>query len=297
MEIIIVDDGSTDGSWDKILEISKLDPRIRTFRFEANRGAPQARNYGLSQASGNFILFLDADDFLHEENALETLLKNFPEDAHFVYGDKIDLHDSTQASSRISQEPDDLEDPVLGILNKCPITSTVLYRKAFFDRLRWNENDENSQEYNLIISGVIAGMKYRHIPVCVAVLRQHDSPTRITFRYWGKHRKKRAELFLDFMARLKRAGAWTPKRAAFFSYELCIMSLFLFRYAADEAEARIAAESWKAVERRSLLKSKSFRLLSWGGVSLLSNARTAAGLWKFSGSLSGAKKILRPNKP
>ncbi|MGD0576060.1 MAG: glycosyltransferase family 2 protein [Anaerolineales bacterium] len=64
-ELILVDDGSEDGSVELALEIAAQEPsRVRFLAFEdrRTRGASAARNLGLSNAQGEFIAFLDADD-------------------------------------------------------------------------------------------------------------------------------------------------------------------------------------------------------------------------------------------
>ena len=63
MEIILVDDASTDGS-DKILQDAKnqFPEKVRVFRQEVNQGPGAARNVGLSVARGDYIGFVDADD-------------------------------------------------------------------------------------------------------------------------------------------------------------------------------------------------------------------------------------------
>jgi len=74
IEIIIIDDASTDGS-DKVCDsFSKKDSRIKFFKFIKNRGVGFVRNYGLEKARGKYISFLDADDRL-ERDALSILYK------------------------------------------------------------------------------------------------------------------------------------------------------------------------------------------------------------------------------
>ena len=71
-EVVIVDDGSTDGSVGVVEAIN--DPRIRLIKQE-NGGPSKARNTGVKNAKGEWILFLDADDEL-EPDALEYFAKN-----------------------------------------------------------------------------------------------------------------------------------------------------------------------------------------------------------------------------
>lgn len=63
IEILCVDDGSTDRSFSLLENLSQQDGRIHIFR-QTNAGAGKARNLGLAKAQGKFIYFLDADDFI-----------------------------------------------------------------------------------------------------------------------------------------------------------------------------------------------------------------------------------------
>jgi glycosyltransferase involved in cell wall biosynthesis len=85
LEIIVIDDGSTDDGAERVKTIS--DPRIRLLR-QANAGVSIARNRGIELARGDFVLFLDADDrylpgFLE---AIMRLVGNFPSAALYATG-------------------------------------------------------------------------------------------------------------------------------------------------------------------------------------------------------------------
>ena len=76
-EIIIINDGSTDNT-SKILESYKSNKKIKIINQE-NKGLSNARNTGVSNAKGDYILFIDSDDFIEKE-LLETLNKTIKDE-------------------------------------------------------------------------------------------------------------------------------------------------------------------------------------------------------------------------
>jgi glycosyltransferase involved in cell wall biosynthesis len=73
LELIIIDDGSSDNSWEEINSLAAEDSRIRALRHEQNQGVSKSRNDGLQAAKGEFIAFCDADD-IWEHQKLELQL-------------------------------------------------------------------------------------------------------------------------------------------------------------------------------------------------------------------------------
>ncbi len=86
LEIIAVDDGSTDGSWDLLRAHASRDPRIVALRQE-NGGVTAARNRALAASSGLFVTYLDGDDHLPEHAVTRLLEVALAEEADIVCGD------------------------------------------------------------------------------------------------------------------------------------------------------------------------------------------------------------------
>lgn len=72
LEIICIDDGSTDSSLDILRHYQQTDTRIRVIS-QTNKGVAAARNLGLNLASGELLIFIDSDDWL-DDTFFETIM-------------------------------------------------------------------------------------------------------------------------------------------------------------------------------------------------------------------------------
>lgn len=75
-ELIVVDDGSADGTASYLERVAAADPRVRVIRIDESRGAPRARNLAIQAARGEFITGLDDDDSFHA-GRLAALLESW----------------------------------------------------------------------------------------------------------------------------------------------------------------------------------------------------------------------------
>lgn len=73
LEIILVDDGSPDSSGDICDHYSKIDTRVKVIH-KLNGGLSDARNFGIEKASGDYIMFVDSDDYI-DEDSVNVLVK------------------------------------------------------------------------------------------------------------------------------------------------------------------------------------------------------------------------------
>lgn len=85
LELIIVDDGSTDSSWKIGRDIASRDARVRCIHMATNSGYPSAMNRGLQEARGRYFARMDADDF-SLPSRLHTQLQFFDPDQHSLCG-------------------------------------------------------------------------------------------------------------------------------------------------------------------------------------------------------------------
>ncbi|MGI5455302.1 bifunctional glycosyltransferase/CDP-glycerol:glycerophosphate glycerophosphotransferase [Streptomyces sp. CA-249302] len=142
LELIAVDDCSPDGSGAVIDEFAARDPRVRPLRLPENQGLGGARNAGLAQATGDYLVFLDGDDTLtpHALRSIADRLKETGEPDVLVYdyartfwtGETVRNIVSVQLTEQ-GPAPFRLEDRP-GLLHLLMVAWNKAYRREFVQR-------------------------------------------------------------------------------------------------------------------------------------------------------------------
>jgi glycosyltransferase involved in cell wall biosynthesis len=182
IEVIVVDDGSTDGSLDVIKSFSEQ----VTWRTGENQGVSAARNRGIEIAEGEFVKFLDADDML-PEHAVETQVSQIREinrERASVFGDSLQIGPEGIVIGHSSfRQMRDEEDPISYILKVNPGVSYPLHRRKYLEEIGgFDEGLPWAEDYDLHLRLHLAGILMQYRTANVVRVRQHEDDNRLTNR-------------------------------------------------------------------------------------------------------------------
>lgn len=186
-EAIVVDDGSTDGSFELLKEFEKKDHRIKSYqRDRFPKGAQVCRNLGIDRAKGEFVVFLDSDDLLAnyclekrvsfmEENptvdfAVFTVItfEKEPGDLNIlwnVFNEKDDLQRFLSSDSPWQ-------------------TSSPIWRKNFLKQIRWDEDCISGQDWDFHIRALSLEPKYTKVDAVPDCFIRRDGNERISMNFF-----------------------------------------------------------------------------------------------------------------
>jgi glycosyltransferase involved in cell wall biosynthesis len=217
VEVIVVDDGSTDESRDII---RSFEGRIK-FDFINHHGAGHARNRGVKMASGEFIQFLDADDILFPHCVTRKMEEALKQKTDVVYSGGFFFSLKANAGAYESYTPSKTDRPgiVAHIIRNNLVTTILLCRR---DRLLeiggFQEDLTNGQEHELLLRLALTGSKFAYVPgalSCNRVNHNHNSITSVT----QQHPDRLEELFCRFEGMLKDTDLWLPPVRAALSWQ------------------------------------------------------------------------------
>lgn len=163
LEIVLVNDGSTDNSEKICKDYMQKDDRI-TYIKQENLGVSVARNKGLDQARGQYIIFIDADDYI-EKNTVEVLIKKAIEEKCDIirYGYvretkflKKAYKFSTDKNIKISKQYySEKVYPYLISTGDFSSTCTTLLKKEIINNIRFDENLKYGEDFKFMVQAIL----------------------------------------------------------------------------------------------------------------------------------------------
>jgi glycosyltransferase involved in cell wall biosynthesis len=175
-ELLVIDDGSTDGTRDVVRAFG--DPRIRLLCHASNRGIARARNAGVDAARGEYLAFLDSDDVALPERLAEQVdfLDHHPD--HAAVGAWIDwMDDRGRPTGRVKRRPPRPDDVSALRLFRQGIENTAsVARTAALRQYRHDERFEVSEDFDLW-ARIAADRPIANLPKVLVLRRAHAQQT------------------------------------------------------------------------------------------------------------------------
>jgi hypothetical protein len=207
-EVIVVDDGSTDGSHQRV---EAFGARVRLIQSN-HRGGNHARNEILRNAGGDWIQFLDADDYLEPEKISRQFSEgNGGENADLLYSPYW-FERSGNSPSRWQSELHAENDLFVQWLAwELPQTGAALWRKSALQQLGgWKEDQPCCQEHELYLRALKAGLRFVFTPTAHAVYRLWSDDT-VCRKDPSRTIQVKTGLIDDACKWLKGRGHWTSQ--------------------------------------------------------------------------------------
>ncbi len=170
-EYILVDDCSSDNSWEIINSFSQQDNRIKAYRLDINSGSGAARNHAIKNASGKYIAFLDSDDIWIPERLekhISFMIKGNYAFSHSSYGYIDEKGIVMPKVYHVSKQPVGYK----FLLRKTDIGClTAIYDQAQIGKI-YMPVLRRKQDYGLWLSILKNGVKSVPFPEVLAYYRQ-----------------------------------------------------------------------------------------------------------------------------
>ena len=192
-ELLVIDDGSKDGSRDVIQSFS--DPRIRYF-FQSNRGVSSARNVGLLQMRGQYLCFLDADDSLPPGSISQRLAAFEANPALNMVDGYVEIYDAAMTTCLQTWKPakrGDVMRSLLMLKGDCFFSLTWMIRKQQGFNYTFDEEMSHAEDL-FFLAGVANSGDYDYVAIPVyryrvttgSAMKQLDG---LAKGYWQYYRK------------------------------------------------------------------------------------------------------------
>ena len=217
-EVILVNDGSIDHSESICMDFVKVDTRFKYFT-KVNGGASSARNFGLDHVTGDFITFIDADDWV-DENHLEVLINNIKDnnsDMAVSSIKKFDMSNNFHFRMYSNQEKYLLNynklnrEEFLVILpklilanNSYKIAVSKLFKKELVSDIRFDESIIYGGDLEFFFKLYLNINSISYIDEVTYVYRLHDESS--SSKFGQLHMKQELAIYKKMYERIEESG-------------------------------------------------------------------------------------------
>lgn len=174
IELIIVDDGSTDGSRE-VIEKFHSDPRIKAIFKDQNKGQGHSFNLGISLAKGKYISILPSDDwYLPQKTWLQVeKFEKSSKKVGVIYGKGRRFYEDTKTTKEVNM-PLRRGNVFLNFVNdgNFVFPASPMFRKEVFDKYKFDE--DFCAEGEAIFTKIAASYEFDYVDEVVAVMRAHQ---------------------------------------------------------------------------------------------------------------------------
>jgi glycosyltransferase involved in cell wall biosynthesis len=174
IEIVVVDDGSTDGTLGIVAQIASADPRIKVVRAPRNLGLPLALNFGLPFCSAPFIARMDGDD-IALPTRLEKQLQFLKENPGIALVGcatmAIDQLGRPIPGLGVSRKPASDEEIARTMLLASPCLHIWLARREVYSTLTGYRMIPVAEDYDFLLRALSAGFRISNIPEPLMLIR------------------------------------------------------------------------------------------------------------------------------
>lgn len=182
-ELLVIDDGSTDQTKEVI---ASFDSNSIRYINKSHTGIPDSRNFGVKNARGNYIVWLDSDDLI-EPQTLELLVKATEDDPglDIVFTDHYLMNSNGEIQHRFHyHDSPDGKALIAAAVYWTPILQcgTMIRKKVYAEVGSYDTSFKKTEDHEFWIR-ILKGYKFKHIALPLYKRRIHTG--RITYAEWG----------------------------------------------------------------------------------------------------------------
>ena len=196
IELIVLNDGSTDSSSEVIQEVLKESPFVTIFESHENIGVVRTRNKGLNLLNGDYFLFVDSDDFLddryveelydcannHQADIVYCDLYNFEKDETYLKAQEFDLHNLLESN----------------YISNCSLVKKTILKGIYYDeKLSGKKLEDYDFFLNLIINNGAKAVYQPNTKLNYRVFEKDSISKRDSVRYHYEIYLEVLEKYLD----------------------------------------------------------------------------------------------------